>query len=156
MDIHSRLTVVASSDAGFGLAFSLARPKSARTAAPPHTGSYPASALCLSSSIIGVLTEGKRAFFDSSLLDITGNNTKNARLRGEMENFFLCRVAYYKRPLPKLHPWAGACSPEGSLRRDKENVRPEPASKNATTDKLTEGLYAPIHGWLFRNAVCSK
>ena len=31
----------------------------------------------------------KTTFFDSMLLNIIGNNTKNTRLRGEMDNFWL-------------------------------------------------------------------
>ena len=78
----------------------------------------------------------KRAFFDSTLLDITGNNGKNARLRGEMQIPLwetIIVVLLTTNGCCQNYPWAGACSPEGSLRRAKENVRPEPASKDATT-----------------------
>ena len=61
-----------------------------------------------------------------------------------MENFLLCRITYYKRLLSELHPWVGAFSPEGSLRRETENARPEPAFDNATTDSCPMG-YTLLH-----------
>ena len=86
---------------------------------------------------------GKRDFFDSTLL---GYNRKNAKFPAD-ENLN-CRSAYFKRLLSELHPWVGAYSPEGSLRRDKENARPEPASKNATTASCPMG-YTPLHMGIF-------
>ena len=68
-----------------------------------------------------------------------------ARLRGEMENFWLyVDLLTTNGCCRKLHPWAGACSPEGSLRRETENARPEPAFDNATTDSCPMG-YTHLH-----------
>ena len=102
------------------------------------------AALCLSSSTIGVSTEGREPFFILRC-QIKQEIMKKTPACGVIWRISSCvGLLTTNGCYLKFHPWVGACSPEGSLRRAKENVRPKPASKNSTTDSCPMG-YTPLH-----------